>query len=50
MAADTGALAGIETKRLVRLLKPCFGVGEKSAVQGVLDREYLGMGAGSVKI
>jgi len=31
--------------KLIRLSKSCIGVAEKQAVMGVLDREYLGMGA-----
>lgn len=30
---------------LIRLSKSCLGAAEKQAVMGVLDREYLGMGA-----
>jgi len=29
---------------MIRLSKSCIGNAEKAAVQGVLDREYLGMG------
>ena len=36
--ADTG-------QALIRLSKSCIGEAEKQAVRGVLDREYLGMGA-----
>jgi dTDP-4-amino-4,6-dideoxygalactose transaminase len=32
-------------KKLIRLSKSCLGTAEKQAVMGVLDREYLGMGA-----
>ncbi len=32
-------------KELIRLSKSCIGEAEKRAVMGVLDREYLGMGA-----
>ena len=32
-------------KKIIRLSKSCIGNTEKAAVQGVLDREYLGMGA-----
>ncbi len=32
-------------KALIRLSKSCLGQAEKRAVMGVLDREYLGMGA-----
>ena len=31
--------------KLIRLSKSCIGTAEKQAVLGVLDREYLGMGA-----
>ena len=37
-------MAHIESNKLIRLSKSCIGDSEKSAVQGVLDREYLGMG------
>ena len=37
-------MAGIETKRLIRLSKSCIGDAEKQAVMDVLDHEYLGMG------
>jgi len=33
------------TDKLIRLSKSCLGGAEKQAVMGVLDREYLGMGA-----
>ena len=33
------------TDKLIRLSKSCLGGAEKQAVKGVLDREYLGMGA-----
>ena len=33
------------TDKLIRLSKTCLGDAEKQAVMGVLDREYLGMGA-----
>lgn len=35
----------VKTQRLIRLSKSCIGSAEKMAVMGVLDREYLGMGA-----
>jgi dTDP-4-amino-4,6-dideoxygalactose transaminase len=35
----------IEPKRIIRLSKSCIGEAEKLAVMGVLDREFLGMGA-----
>jgi dTDP-4-amino-4,6-dideoxygalactose transaminase len=33
------------SQKLIRLSKSCLGSAEKQAVMGVLDREYLGMGA-----
>jgi dTDP-4-amino-4,6-dideoxygalactose transaminase len=33
------------SQKLIRLSKSCLGPAEKQAVMGVLDREYLGMGA-----
>ena len=45
LAAEASPLANIETKRLIRLSKSCITDAEKQAVMGVLDREYLGMGA-----
>lgn len=38
-------MAGIKQDRLIRLSKSCLGDAEKLAVMGVLDREFLGMGA-----
>lgn len=35
----------IRHEKLIRLSKSCLGDDEKQAVMGVLDREYLGMGA-----
>jgi len=35
----------IRPQRLIRLSKSCLGEAEKRAVMGVLDREFLGMGA-----
>jgi dTDP-4-amino-4,6-dideoxygalactose transaminase len=35
----------MEPKKLIRLSKSCLSVAEKQAVMGVLDREFLGMGA-----
>jgi len=32
-------------QKLIRLSKSCLSSAEKQAVMGVLDREYLGMGA-----
>ena len=45
MATEESCLADIENKGLIRLSKSCLGNAEKQAVMGVLDREYLGMGA-----
>jgi dTDP-4-amino-4,6-dideoxygalactose transaminase len=39
------SLAGMKPKNVIRLSKSCVGEGEKVAVMGVLDREFLGMGA-----
>ena len=38
-------MAGLAQTPLIRLSKSCVGQAEKRAVLGVLDREYLGMGA-----
>jgi dTDP-4-amino-4,6-dideoxygalactose transaminase len=38
-------MAGVKSEKLIRLSKSCIGESEKAAVLGVLDREYLGMGA-----
>jgi len=38
-------MAGIKPAEMIRLSKSCIGEAEKRAVIGVLDREYLGMGA-----
>lgn len=38
-------MAGMKPEKLIRLSKSCLGDAEKQAVMGVLDREYLGMGA-----
>jgi dTDP-4-amino-4,6-dideoxygalactose transaminase len=38
-------VAESKNSKLIRLSKSCVGNQEKSAVAGVLDREYLGMGA-----
>jgi dTDP-4-amino-4,6-dideoxygalactose transaminase len=35
----------VKQQRVIRLSKSCIGEEEKRAVMGVLDREYLGMGA-----
>ncbi len=35
----------MKTNKLIRLSKSCLGEAEKNAVMGVLEREYLGMGA-----
>lgn len=38
-------MENIIPKNLIRLSKSCLGEAEKQAVMGVLDREFLGMGA-----
>lgn len=38
-------MAGMKPEQMIRLSKSCLGDAEKRAVMGVLDREYLGMGA-----
>ena len=38
-------MADLANKTLIRLSKSCLSDAEKQAVMGVLDREYLGMGA-----
>ena len=38
-------MEGMKPDKLIRLSKSCLGEAEKLAVLGVLDREYLGMGA-----
>jgi dTDP-4-amino-4,6-dideoxygalactose transaminase len=38
-------MAGMKVEKLIRLSKSCIGDAEKRAVMGVLDREFLGMGA-----
>ena len=46
MAIEKGAVESLtENQRLIRLSKSCISDAEKQAVIGVLDREYLGMGA-----
>lgn len=45
MGNGARALAGMKPERLIRLSKSCLGEAEKQAVMGVLDREFLGMGA-----
>ena len=35
----------MNSKKIIRLSKSCIGEAEKAAVAGVLDREFLGMGA-----
>ncbi len=45
MAIRKCSLAGMKPKNVIRLSKSCVGEGEKVAVMGVLDREFLGMGA-----
>jgi dTDP-4-amino-4,6-dideoxygalactose transaminase len=38
-------MESMKPDKLIRLSKSCIGEAEKRAVMGVLDREYLGMGA-----
>jgi dTDP-4-amino-4,6-dideoxygalactose transaminase len=38
-------MESLKPKKLIRLSKSCLGEAEKTAVRGVLDREFLGMGA-----
>lgn len=38
-------MADIKPKQMIRLSKSCLGDAEKRAVMGVLEREFLGMGA-----
>lgn len=38
-------MAGMKPEKVIRLSKSCIGEDEKLAVTGVLDREFLGMGA-----
>ena len=38
-------MESLKPKKLIRLSKSCLGEAEKTAVMGVLDREFLGMGA-----
>lgn len=38
-------MAGMKSEKVIRLSKSCIGEAEKLAVMGVLDREFLGMGA-----
>jgi len=38
-------MAGLSGGKVIRLSKSCLSDAEKQAVMGVLDREYLGMGA-----
>jgi dTDP-4-amino-4,6-dideoxygalactose transaminase len=38
-------MEGMNPDKLIRLSKSCIGEAEKLAVKGVLDREFLGMGA-----
>ncbi len=38
-------MASMTAEKLLRLSKSCLGEAEKQAVMGVLDREFLGMGA-----
>src|ERR1700680_1053879 len=41
----TSQTSRMPNKKLIRLSKSCLSAAEKQAVMGVLDREYLGMGA-----
>ena len=45
MAKWKGSVEGMKPEQMIRLSKSCIGDAEKRAVMGVLDREYLGMGA-----
>lgn len=45
MAKREGRMEDMKPERMVRLSKSCIGDAEKLAVMGVLDREFLGMGA-----
>jgi dTDP-4-amino-4,6-dideoxygalactose transaminase len=45
MAIRECALEEVNPKQIIRLSKSCIGEAEKLAVMGVLDREFLGMGA-----
>ena len=38
-------LESVKPDKLIRLSKSCLSDAEKRAVMGVLDREFLGMGA-----
>jgi dTDP-4-amino-4,6-dideoxygalactose transaminase len=38
-------MASVKPEKVIRLSKSCLSDAEKQAVMGVLDREYLGMGA-----
>ena len=38
-------MESLSARKLIRLSKSCIGDAEEQAVMGVLDREYLGMGA-----
>lgn len=38
-------MESVKPEKMIRLSKSCIGEAEKLAVMGVLDREYLGMGA-----
>jgi len=45
LAKWKGSVEGMKPEQMIRLSKSCIGDAEKRAVMGVLDREYLGMGA-----
>lgn len=45
MAIRKRDVAGMKLEKVIRLSKSCIGNKEKLAVMGVLDREFLGMGA-----
>ena len=38
-------MESLKSEKIIRLSKSCLGEAEKTAVMGVLDREFLGMGA-----
>lgn len=45
MGKAKSTVASVKPERVIRLSKSCLGDAEKRAVMGVLDREFLGMGA-----
>lgn len=45
MGKRNSSLESMKSEKIIRLSKSCIGEAEKRAVMGVLDREYLGMGA-----